>query len=266
MEIIIPVAILAGIGLIASIVLVIASKFMAVKVDQKQIDLREALPGANCGACGFAGCDEYAAKLAAGEAQPNLCVPGGAGVAQKLGEILGVDVGDVESLCAVVQCNGCIGATDTVMDYQGPKSCSACKTFFQGSGACKYGCMGYGDCVAACQYNAIQVLDGVAKVDRSLCVGCGMCAKACPNGLIAMVPISKTVAVCCSNKEKGAIARKVCKNSCIGCKKCERNCPSNAIHVVDNLARIDYSLCTNCNTCVEQCPTGAIHTLGCLNQ
>ncbi len=258
-----PVIILVVTGLISSIVLVVAAKFMAVKVDQKQLDLREALPGANCGACGFAGCDEYAAKLAAGEAEANQCVPGGAAVAQRIGEILGVAVDNVEAQCAVVQCNGCSSATDTVMDYQGPKTCAACATFFQGSGACKFGCMGYGDCVAACQYNAIDLVNGVAQVDRTLCVGCGMCAKACPHGLIAMVPVSKTVAVLCSNKDKGAISRKVCKNSCIGCKKCERSCPSGAIKVTDNLARIDYSLCTNCNTCVEQCPTGAIHTSAC---
>lgn len=255
-----PVIIVGGIGCIAAVVLVIAAKVMAIPVDERLEALRAELPGANCGACGFAGCDDYANAMANSGAKTNLCPVGGDAVSHKLSEVLGVAFEDVEEQYAIVRCSGNCYATESIMDYQGEQTCAACNYFYQGKGSCSHGCLGYGDCLVQCNYGAISIVDGIAVVDKALCVGCGMCAKACPNQLIAIIPAVSTVFVGCSSHDKGAFTRKVCKSGCIGCKKCEKVCESGAIAVTDNLAAIDPKKCTNCGACVEQCPTGAIVT------
>ena len=256
--ILVPVSIVTGAGLIAGLLLSVASKFFAVEVDERVTKLREVLPGANCGACGCAGCDEYAAKMAAGEAEPNLCPVGGAAVAAKLGEILGVSVGSIEPKRAVVRCRGHLQTSEYIMDYDGPKTCQAAKLFYNGRTSCNFACLGYGDCVNACEYDAIQIVDHIAKVKEDLCIGCGACAKACPNGILEILPRSQTTYVTCMSHDKGADTRKVCTNGCIGCKKCEKNCPSDAIHVVDQRAEIDPAKCTGCGLCAENCPRKCI--------
>ena len=148
-NILVPVSIVTGAGLIAGLLLSIASKFFAVEVDETVAKLREVLPGANCGACGCAGCDEYAAKMAAGDAEPNLCPVGGAAVAAQLGEILGVSVGSIEPKRAVVRCRGHLQTSEYIMDYDGPKTCQAAKLLYNGRTSCNYACLGYGDCVNA---------------------------------------------------------------------------------------------------------------------
>lgn len=255
-----PILIVGGIGLIAAIVLVIAAKVMAMPTDELFETVRAELPGANCGACGYAGCDDYATAVAHNGAKTNLCVPGGSELAVKLSAAMGVAAEAVKAQYAVVRCSGNCYATDSVMDYQGKQSCSACNYFYQGKGSCSHGCLGYGDCLDVCTYGAISIVDGIAVIDRSLCVGCGMCTKACPNSLIAVIPAESTVYVGCSSHDKGAFTRKVCKSGCIGCKKCEKTCEAGAITITDNLASIDPAKCTNCGNCVSQCPTGAIVT------
>ena len=255
-----PAVIVGGIGLICAIVLVVAAKVMALPADELFDSIRAELPGANCGACGYAGCDDYAKAVAHDGAKTNLCVPGGAGVAAKVSAAMGVAAESVEAKYAVVRCSGNCYATDSVMDYKGKQSCAACNFFYQGKGSCSHGCLGYGDCINACQYGAISIVDGIAVIDKAACVGCGMCAKACPNQLITVIPASSTVYVGCSSHDKGAYTRKVCKNGCIGCKKCERTCEHGAITVTDNLASIDPEKCVNCGNCVTACPTGAIVT------
>ena len=255
-----PILCVLIIGVICALVLVVASTVMAVKEDPKMGQIRECLPGANCGACGYAGCDDYAKAVAHDGAKTNLCVPGGAGVAAKVSAAMGVAAESVEAKYAVVRCSGNCYATDSVMDYKGKQSCAACNFFYQGKGSCSHGCLGYGDCINACQYGAISIVDGIAVIDKAACVGCGMCAKACPNQLITVIPASSTVYVGCSSHDKGAFTRKVCKNGCIGCKKCERTCEHGAITVTDNLASIDPEKCVNCGNCVTACPTGAIVT------
>ena len=256
--ILVPVLIVTGTGLIAGLLLSVASKFFAVKVDERVTQLREQLPGANCGACGCAGCDEYASKMAAGEAEPNLCPVGGAAVAAKLGEILGVSVGSIEPKRAVVKCRGHLQTSEYIMDYDGPKTCQAAKLLYDGRTSCNFACLGYGDCTRACEYDAIHIVDHIAKVNEDLCIGCSACAKVCPNSILEILPRSQKVYVTCMNHEKGADTRKVCSNGCIGCKMCEKTCKFDAIHVVDGVAKIDYDKCKNCKMCTKACPKGCI--------
>ncbi|MBQ8974370.1 MAG: RnfABCDGE type electron transport complex subunit B [Oscillospiraceae bacterium] len=247
------------IGLICAVVLSIASKVMAVPVNEEFTKIRECLPGANCGACGFAGCDGYAEALASGEEPAvNKCVPGSDGVAAQIAEILGVEAADVIEQVAVIHCRGDCDVTDKRMDYQGVKSCAAAKLFFGGNGKCAYGCLGFGDCASVCPNDAIYYEKGIARVDTRKCVGCGMCAKKCPNSLITIEDDTIKTMVTCSNQDKGAVTRSVCSHGCIGCHKCEKVCPADAITIENFLSKIDYSKCQHCGQCAEVCPTGCI--------
>lgn len=260
--IVVPAIIVAAVGLIAGIILTIASKLMFVPVDERVSAIREELPGANCGACGFAGCDDYAAALVKGDdISTTLCPVGGADVAAKIGAILGVEGGDVEEQVAMVMCNGTHAATSEIMEADRLHTCKTAKMFYGGNWACTYGCLGFGDCQVACQFDAIRIIDGVAKVDKEKCVGCGACTKACPNSVIDMVPKSKLVFVACKSTAKGAKTRKVCSTGCIGCMKCQKSCKFEAITIENNLAKIDYEKCKNCGLCAKECPTGAILNL-----
>ncbi len=256
---VIPVVI---IGIICAAVLVIASKLMAVKEDERFPKIRGCLPGANCGACGFAGCDGYAKALCDDpDTATNLCVPGADSVSRQLSELLGREFADVVEQVAVVHCSGDCTRTQDKVDYKGIESCKAAKLLYGGKGSCTYGCLGLGDCAAACPQSAICIVDGVARVNQRSCIGCGICTKTCPNHLISLVADVEKVVVTCSNKDKGAVTRKVCSNGCIGCKKCERVCPNGAITVTDNLAVIDYEKCTGCpdfGICAKNCTTGCI--------
>ena len=258
-EAIIPaVLLLAGIGFAAALILSVASTVMAVKVNEKEVAIRDCLPGANCGACGFSGCDGYAKALAEGGVAPNLCRPGGADSAAKISAILGVDAGESEPVVAFVHCGGECGINAQKSIYEGIKSCAAAKMLYGGKGACVYGCLGCGDCTNECQYDAICIVNGIARVDPRKCVGCGMCAKACPNHIISLIPKTEQAVIICSNHEKGGVVRKECQNGCIGCMKCQKNCPVGAVTVTDSLASIDYTKCTGCGTCVEGCPVGCL--------
>lgn len=258
MNILLPVLIVCAIGLIAGVGLSIASILMAVPVDQKETAVREALPGANCGACGYTGCDGYAKAVAAGEAPANRCAPGGGETARKLGEILGVSVEAQTPRVAVVRCLGHYDNTTDKMEYHGVMSCAAAAQHFGGVTACPNGCMGLGDCVNACPFGAIRVCNGVAMVDEEKCTACSQCVAACPKHLIELVPRQDVAVVRCRNRQKGAETRKVCKAGCIGCMKCEKLCPTGAITVTNFLAHVDYDKCTGCNQCVENCPVHVI--------
>lgn len=260
-EILLALAVVAGVGLVAAVLLTLASHFMRVEEDERVGLLRACLPGANCGACGYAGCDEYAKALAEGGVKANLCIPGADAVAAELAEILGVAAEDVVEHMAVVHCNGTCGATSKNAVYEGVQSCKAASMLYGGPDACAYGCLGFGDCAAVCPVDAICMEQGIARIDRKTCIGCGLCAKTCPKGIISLIPDIERTAVLCSNTDKGAVARKVCSNACIGCKKCEKNCPKGAIKVVNNLAVIDYELCDGCGVCIEGCPTKCLKTV-----
>lgn len=245
------------IGVICAVMLAVASKVMAVKTDEKAAELREALPGANCGACGYPGCDGYAAALAGGGVKTNLCIPGADAVAKQLSAILGVDFQNVEEKVAVVHCCGDWDATRDRIDYEGARTCAAAK-LLGGKGACSYGCIGFGDCARACPYDAICMEKGIARVDNRKCTGCSLCVASCPNKIITVERDTMKTAVLCASRDKGAVARKNCTAGCIACKKCEKECPVQAIVVENNLAVIDYAKCIDCGRCAEVCPVKCI--------
>lgn len=257
--IIFSAAIVGGTGLIIGILLGVAGAKFRVDVDEKEIAVRECLPGNNCGGCGFPGCDGLAASIAKGEANVNACPVGGALVAEKIAGIMGVEAGETLRKVAFVKCAG--DCTRSTEDYQyiGEKDCKLMR-FVPGSGAksCSFGCMGYGSCVKVCSEDAIRIVDGIAVVDKDRCIGCGMCVKECPNHVIELIPYDSRVQVKCNSYGKGKEVMKACETGCIGCKKCERTCKFEAITVNDNLAHIDYEKCKNCGMCAKECPRGII--------
>ena len=253
--------VVASVGVLAGVLLALASHFFKVEEDETVTRVREALPGSNCGACGFAGCDSYAEAVANGKAEANLCVPGAATVAANLSEIMGVDCVAGERRIAFVACNGDCTATTVKALYDGIEGCSASGMLYGGPSLCVYGCIGCGDCAAVCPADAICVHDFLAHVNPKMCVGCGLCVKTCPKHIISLIPESASTVVMCSNEEKGAIARKNCKNSCLGCKKCQLNCPEKAITVTNNVASVDQSKCNGCGKCAELCPGKCIKTI-----
>ena len=254
-----PVVLSVIIAAIASVMLSLAAKFLAVPTDETAEKIRECLSGANCGACGYAGCDDYAAALAADRTLPsNLCVPGGDASATKIAAVLGQEAMDVIEKVAVIHCSGICDVTKPEMEYQGYSTCKAVKGFFGGPGSCKFGCIGLGDCSKVCPKGAITVCNGIAKVDRKLCVGCGMCANVCPQKLIEITPLKSRVSVGCSSADKGKITKELCDRGCIGCKLCEKECKFDAIHVIGNHAVIDYDKCRSCGMCSKVCPRGII--------
>ena len=208
-----PVLIVVAIGLVCAVILTIASKVFFVPVDETFALLRAELPGANCGACGFAGCDDYASALAADHSLScSKCPVGGADVAAKLAEVLGVEAGSADKEVAVVMCNGHKDAAKTIMEYKGVQTCSAAKQFFGGLSACPHGCIGLGDCAAACDFDAIHICDVVAVVHRDQCVGCGTCLAHCPQRCI----------------EEGTPYR-IRQEHCLHCGSCLEHCPVNAV-------------------------------------
>ncbi len=261
MEVLNAFLVILSVSLAAGVLLLVFSHFFAIKKNPLEQTIRECLPGINCGACGYKGCDDYAQALAEGGVKPSLCIPGAQKVADEISGILGIEKVQVKDVVAFVACNGHCEATSPIAQYEGVQTCLAASMLHGGTNACRFGCLGLGDCAAACPSNAICLADGIAHVDTSRCLGCGICAQTCPKGVIAMLPQEAATVVMCRNKQKGADARKVCKNACIGCKKCEKVCPHGAITVTDNLAVIDYSKCTYCGTCVKECPTGCLKTV-----
>ena len=261
MSYILPVLIFAVIGAAAGGLLVLGSRIFAVETDETVAKLAEALPNANCGACGYSGCEGYAKAVASGEAPTNRCKPGGAAAAAKLAEIMGTEALETVKEVAFVRCNGCKDATEERYIFTGTPSCAAVERFYNGKGTCRTGCDGYGDCAAACDNDAIHIVNGVAVVDPEKCGACGKCAAACPNHLIVIRPADQRVDVRCSSRDPGKAARAICQNSCIGCKICEKKCPAGAITVNDNHASIDYSKCTGCGVCAAACPRKCIVTL-----
>lgn len=252
----------AVIGLIAALILVIASHFMAVEVNEKEVALRACLPGANCGSCGYTGCDGYAAAMAADPSIPgNLCRPGGADSAEKIAAVLGIEAEAIDPLVAFVHCSGDCESRKTLSDYQGIETCSAAKQLFGGKSGCEYGCLGCGDCANVCPNDAICIENGIAHVDPRACVGCGMCADTCPNKLITLIPVKKQTVVACSSTARGAIVHANCVHGCIGCAMCAKFCEKGAITISNKLAHIDPDKCGGCGDCIPHCSVGAIRLL-----
>lgn len=257
--IIIAAVIVAVIGLILGLFLGVAGEKFKVEVNEKEVAVREALPGNNCGGCGYAGCDGLAAAIAKGEAEVSACPVGGEACAKKIGEIMGVSGENTKKMVAFVKCAGTCDKTKMDYEYFGVEDCKML-SFVPNGGpkTCNYGCLGYGSCVKACPFDAIHIVDGIAKVDKDKCKACKKCIAACPKNLIELVPYESKHLVQCSSKDKGVDVKKGCQVGCIGCKMCERVCEVNAITVVDNVAHIDTEKCTNCGKCAEKCPVKII--------
>lgn len=260
--ILVATAIVGGTGLFIGVFLGIAGKKFAVKVDPREEAILDVLPGNNCGGCGYPGCSGLAAAIVKGEAEVSGCPVGGAPVAAKVGEIMGIDAGEQVRMVAFVACAGTCENAGTDYEYQGLEDCSM-MSFVQNGGPkkCAYGCHGYGDCVRACPFNAIHVIDGVSVVDKEACKACGKCVAACPKHLISLVPYDQKFFVQCSSCDKGKDVMQACKVGCIGCKICEKTCKFDAIHVENNIAKIDYEKCKNCGACAIKCPKKIIHKL-----
>ena len=269
-SILIAAAIVGAVGLFAGLLLGIASEKFKVKINETEVKVRECLPGNNCGACGFPGCDGLAAAIAKGEARPGSCPVGGEPVEKKIKEVMGADEetdgegGEAVKLVAKVKCRGTCDKAKDSYDYVGPHDCRiASNSPGGGPKACANGCLGMGSCVKACQFGAISIVNGVAVIDRDKCKSCTQCVATCPRGIIEMVPYDAagegaTALVECSSKDFGKDVKAVCAVGCIGCGMCARNCPTGAIAVENNLAKVDYSKCVGCGACKEKCPVKVI--------
>ncbi len=257
--VLIAVLLLCGIGLLLGVGLGLAAHFMSVKEDEREVAIREVLPGANCGACGFSGCAGYAKALSESRGlRTNLCPVGGDAVAAEIAAILGTTAAKTEKKTARVRCRGGEDCRVKRADYEGISTCRAAAALYNGGSACAYGCIGLGDCMAVCDAGAISVRMGVAVVDESLCVACGKCKAACPKQLITITPITKPT-VLCRNPDKGPATKAVCTAGCVGCRLCEKACPSGAIVMESGVARVSRSKCTGCGACVDACKFGVIH-------
>lgn len=258
-QVLIPVLIFIGLGLLAGLLLAVFSKVFAVKTDERAEQVLAALPGLNCGVCGYSGCENYANEIVKNGAPTNRCVPGGDKAAREISEILGTRFEDVKERVAFVGCNGHVPeATHDSFIYQGEPTCAACDMYYRGKGICNYGCIGYGDCVKQCAYDAITIVNEVARVIPERCIGCSMCARACPKDLIHLRDAMQHVYVACSSCDTGKKTIQTCENGCIACKRCEKTCPNDAIHVVNNVAVIDYDKCISCEECAKVCPKHCI--------
>ena len=258
--IIVSFAIVGIVGLICGMGLGVASEKFKVEVDEKEIQVREALPGNNCGACGYPGCDGLAKAIASGEARVNQCPVGGQPVAAKIAVIMGVDdVGASEKKVAFVKCKGNCNYTKKLYTYSGLHDCNGAMVVPGAGGkSCEYGCMGYGSCVKACEFDSIHIVDGIALVDKEKCVACGKCVTACPKKLIDLVPYETFTFVQCNSQDKGKAVKEVCEVGCIACTMCVKACQDDAIHMVGNVALVDYSKCIECGRCAMKCPTKVI--------
>lgn len=241
-------------GLILGAALALAGKFFFVKEDEKKKKILEILPGANCGGCGYTGCSNYADAILSGEASCNQCPGAKAEGASAIAEIMGVNDAERISMVAHIRCHGSHDIANKKYIYYGMNDCLAASKLLDGYMTCQYGCLGFGNCVKKCPYEAISVDNGVAVIDRDKCVGCGLCLDICPKKVIELVPREAAVLVDCSNRDKGSRTREACNIGCIGCKICQKNCPENAIHVEGNVSVIDYEKCIGCGICVEKCP------------
>jgi len=258
-EILIPILSIGGLGLIFGVGLALAAKRFAVKVDPRVERVLEVLPGANCGACGYPGCAGFADAVVAEKVPVDGCVAGGAAVAQRVGEIMGKKVGGGIRKIAFVQCQGGRDKAREKYTYQGLESCGAAALISGGPKACRYGCLGFGDCVKVCPFGAIKMgEDAIPVVNDARCTGCGLCVQACPRGIITLLPASQKVFVGCMSQDRAAVVKKVCSVGCIGCGLCAKKCPQGAITIKDNYAWFDYDKCTGCGICAWVCPTKAI--------
>ncbi|MGE5598639.1 MAG: RnfABCDGE type electron transport complex subunit B [Bacteroidota bacterium] len=257
----ISLALLGGMGAVFGLLLAYAAHRFTVESDPRIDEVEKALPGANCGACGYPGCRGLAEAIVEGKAPTNACPVGKAAAAARIAEITGTDAGDAAPRRAVLLCCGGREDCPDRFVYAGVADCAAANRLAGGPKGCEYGCLGLGTCVAKCPFGAIRINEkGLAEIGPE-CTGCGLCAPSCPRHLLTLVPVSRVVAVACRNTQKGPEVRKICKTGCIACGICVKNCAAGAITIQNNTALIDQEKCTQCGICVAKCPTKAIADL-----
>lgn len=260
------VIILAVIGLLSAVILFFIAKKFHVEEDPRIDIVVSLLPGANCGGCGFAGCRGLAETIVKSGSLEKQCPAGGAPVTEAIAQALGLEATAAEPKVAVVCCQGTCENAPSKVSYDSAGSCAFANMLFAGESCCPNACLGCGDCVKACHFNAIRIDEAthLPVVDETICGGCGSCSRACPRGVIEIRkkgPKGRKVFVSCVNKEKGALAMKNCTAACIGCGKCAKVCAFEAITIENNLAHIDENKCKMCRKCVAECPRGAIIAL-----
>jgi Na+-translocating ferredoxin:NAD+ oxidoreductase RNF subunit RnfB len=250
---------IGGLGIMAGALLGIAAARLEVKMDEREETIKELLPGNNCGACGFAGCGSLAAAIHKGETLPNACPVADSTVHEQIAAVTGTIAEERKRMAAFVKCRGTCDKTRVKYNYYGIMDCNKAANI-PGGGArqCGYGCMGLGSCTKVCQFDAIQIVDGIAVIDKDKCTSCGLCVKTCPKKVIELKPYDTFYAVLCNSREKGKEVKSACDIGCIGCTLCVRNCEHKAIDFKDNLASIDSDKCVGCGICAEKCPTGNI--------
>lgn len=255
---------LSVLGILSAVILYFVAQKFKVEEDPRIDDVEKMLPGANCGGCGFAGCRAMAEAMVLEEDISSLyCPVGGGDCMKQIAAYLGKVAPEKEPTVATVRCGGVCSKRPRTNEYNGAKNCAVASSLYVGETACAYGCLGYGDCVEACAFDAIKVNPetGIAEVDADKCTACGACVKACPKGIIELRkkwPKNRAVFVCCVSKDKGAVTMKACKAGCIACGKCVKVCAFDAITVENGVAYIDSQKCKLCRKCVNECPTGAI--------
>ncbi|MEG1527574.1 MAG: RnfABCDGE type electron transport complex subunit B [Clostridia bacterium] len=256
-KVLISVGIMVGIALLMGVVIVIVSKFFEIKGDSKVEEVKSKLSGANCGSCGFAGCEEFAKALVEGKVNINDCKATSKENKIEISNLLGVAFSGEEDTMAIVTCGGGINCQDKY-EYQGYGDCISAQLLANGRKACQSGCLGSGSCVEVCPEDAIEIKNGVAHVNPDLCIGCGACINECPKKIIKRIPRSAVVYVKCANQNRGKDVASVCTAGCISCGLCQKNCPSGAIHIENNVPIIDYSKCVACKKCINVCPRKVI--------
>lgn len=255
---------LSVLGVLCALILYAVAQKFKVYEDPRIDDVEKMLPGANCGGCGYAGCRTLATALVNDDDISDLfCPVGGAGTMKNIADFLGKAAAEREPMVAVLRCNGTCANRPRTNTYNGALSCAVEASLYAGETGCSYGCLGQGDCVEACNFDALHMdpETGLPVVDQDKCTACGACVKTCPKTLFELRkkgPKDRRVYVACMNRDKGAIARKNCTVACIACGKCVRTCPFDAITLESNLAYIDYNKCRLCRKCVPECPTNAI--------
>ena len=238
------ISVLLALGLTASLMLAAASRFFYVKEDPRVEAVVEALPGANCGGCGFAGCEGYATAVVNDPAVPaNKCCAGGAETNIAVGELTGKTVAESEPLYSVRRCDKIAGNVEPRYEYQGMPSCAAASLLRGGTDVCRYSCLSFGDCAQACPFDAIRVSQGLAHVNKNKCTGCGICVAVCPRGVLELAPKRNRIAVYCNTRDKLRAVTDVCSIGCIKCGKCVKNCPAKALRMEDSRIVVDHSLC-----------------------
>lgn len=260
-DILYPALAIGAIALLLGGLLAFASIVFKVETDEREEKIAEILPGANCGGCGYAGCSAFAKAIVEDGAEITKCNLMTDEKLAEISSIMGVKAGKKVKKVAHIACSGTCDVAKNKYEYYGLADCVTASQLGGGAKACAYGCLGLGSCAEKCPFGAISIVDGVAVVDKEKCVGCGACANICPKGLISVVEDKPSAFVNCKSQDKGAVVKNVCEAGCIGCKICEKKCEFDAIHVENNLAKVDADKCTACGVCAEACPKKIIEMM-----